>query len=137
MESVDHLRSKNWSRSTEANPNEVMAMSWSKEKVKLVGDDQQPKATKIWDLNAKQVATSEAERGNSNLLEFDWLPILLAGPIVRRLQRTSVWLWLATSIPVTVTASVQTTKTPSSIVGRGKASSFRLGERLHITLIRV
>ena len=67
------------------------------------------------------------------------LPLLLAGPILRRCEATRVVIWLATSEPASPRAEVFRFGSNGSLdptpVGSGEAESIRLGERLFVHLI--
>jgi hypothetical protein len=83
------------------------------------------------------------------------LPILLAGPILRRADSKQVCIWIACSTPVHVTAEIfrfadlketeldkktQIEKTSNNkpgavVIGLGTTKSLRLGENLHIALV--
>ncbi|PON19119.1 hypothetical protein C2W62_04400 [Candidatus Entotheonella serta] len=114
-----------------------MAFSWH---VHLVGNANQSKARGVFQSPAS-VAPSNPEANDRNRLRrLSRLPVLLAGPVVRRLERGRVWIWLATSIPVTVYAWVEDPSAPAMLhneLGNGRARSFRVGGRLHIVLVRI
>lgn len=71
------------------------------------------------------------------------LPVLLAGPIVRRTEPSRVLIWVATSAPVSVEGRVllpaggDFLSDPAGwrVVGGGRTESVRIGERLFITLV--
>lgn len=78
------------------------------------------------------------------------LPMILAGPIIRRVEEKSAYLWLATSKPVQVSATVYVSKntnkniTTESLVPIGESSPMGdgsvtecIGENLHVTLLRL
>jgi hypothetical protein len=62
------------------------------------------------------------------------LPLVLAGPILRRTEATRVVVWLATSRPVDVEGTVLRRET---VVGGGRAESAHLGDRLFVHLVHV
>lgn len=65
------------------------------------------------------------------------LNALLAGPILRRVQRDCAFIWLATSRPAAVVAEVYRRQDGGlNRIGGGPAQSLRLGPRLHIHLVR-
>lgn len=69
------------------------------------------------------------------------LNLLLAGPVLRRVERDRAYVWLATSRPAAVVAEVYRTGDGSTSdqrkrIGGGPAESIRLGERLFIHLAR-
>ncbi len=109
--------------------------------VDLVGPDGRSKARAVLEVPAA-VAPSDAEARDRNRVRRETrLPILLAGPLVRRLEPGSVWIWLATSVPVGVTAEVREAAARAPLapeaIGTGNASSFQVGGRLHVTLVQV
>jgi hypothetical protein len=74
------------------------------------------------------------------------LPLILAGPVLRRTEPSRVCIWLATSAPVTVTATlwrhrdlregaILGDRRRLPVVGTGKAGSVKLGERLYVALV--
>jgi hypothetical protein len=89
------------------------------------------------------------------------LPLILAGPILRRADTKQVYIWIACNKPVNITAKIfrfadlkninqnklagetkgtnhnktTTTAVGASIIGIGDTKSLRLGERLHIALV--
>lgn len=72
------------------------------------------------------------------------LAVLLAGPIVRRATPEAVWVWVATSFPLTVTGRVlkhggDPSADPSkwTALGTGTAGSLKLGDRLYLTLVTI
>jgi hypothetical protein len=65
------------------------------------------------------------------------LQTLLAGPIVRRVERNRVCLWVATSHALDVAAEVYAIEGPAlRRVGVGTAESVKLGERLFVHLVQ-
>lgn len=60
------------------------------------------------------------------------LPLLLAGPILRRVDVNVAWVWLATSRPISARAEV---RSGGGRLGGGERSSFALGRNLHLTLL--
>lgn len=75
--------------------------------------------------------------------DFDTLPLVLAGPIVRRVEPTAVSVWVALSASRTVELGVWVgpTAAPAGFFGNGSADhtasapSLRLGEKLHLALV--
>jgi hypothetical protein len=87
------------------------------------------------------------------------LPMLLAGPILRRAEPSQVCIWVACRMPFQITAEIfqfrsllqkeedqyeqkagikqadNNAKEGAPIIGRGTANSIRLGENLHIGLV--
>lgn len=61
--------------------------------------------------------------------------LVLAGPIVRRVERERVHIWIATSRPTEVTARIFDISEGSEEIGNGSAESIQLGPHLHIHLI--
>jgi hypothetical protein len=64
------------------------------------------------------------------------LPILLAGPVVRRIEPTSATIWVATSIELVMRCSITDLKS-GAVLGLADALSFPLGEKLFINLATV
>src|SRR5262249_49163575 len=62
------------------------------------------------------------------------LPILLAGPMVRRVDGETAVLWAATSVPVIMRCTI-TRIAGGQTVGLGEASSIALGDKLFLTLV--
>ena len=79
--------------------------------------------------------------------DFDSLPVILAGPILRRVEPTLVAVWVALSAPRTVELAlwVGETTVPTSGTFFGSAgaahshssASIRIGEKLHIALVSI
>lgn len=86
--------------------------------------------------------------------KLPYLPILLAGPVLRRAEPEQVCIWIACSRPVTIKAEIfrfndeLTTPNISKkdnndkanqtiIIGLGSSQAIRLGERLYVGLVRV
>jgi hypothetical protein len=66
------------------------------------------------------------------------LPLLLAGPIVRRAAPDAVLVWVATSVDVAVTGRVyQGTSREGRELGGGEATTLRFGAHLYIKLVRL
>jgi PhoD-like phosphatase len=62
---------------------------------------------------------------------------LLAGPLLRRTDHDRLWIWIATSEPVTVTAIVSRfTDDGLDAVGGGQGEAVRLGRRLWVHLVQ-
>jgi hypothetical protein len=88
-------------------------------------------------------------RSPTELGSLSQLSVLLAGPILRRVDPNQVGIWTACSRPVTLRASVfratnmRNTKSTkeildgkeSSIIGFGTTESIKLGKHLHIALV--
>lgn len=116
--------------------------------ISLVGNDDDPVA-RVVRVGERCVApTTPAKPNACNELQAVWGPVLLAGPIVRRVEQNKIWLWLATSVPVEVKAKmgevgaqVGSESVPLmqqySPMGSGSSRSMKVGHRLHITLIQV
>lgn len=69
-----------------------------------------------------------------NLLRLpEQLPILLAGPIIRRAETANVTIWLATSIALSMVGKITVAKT-GDLVAETRATSIKLGEKLFINL---
>ncbi len=77
--------------------------------------------------------------------DFNNLPLILAGPIVRRVEPTLVAIWVALSAARTVELGVWTGITNAGSSGvffgnssashRATAASIRIGEKLHLALV--
>ncbi len=70
------------------------------------------------------------------------LPTVLAGPILRRVEPTRVCVWLATSAPAVVRATVgawdrEAARGGLTPLGVAEATSVQLGERLFVHLVEV
>jgi hypothetical protein len=89
--------------------------------------------------------SDSTERGN-----LSQLPILLAGPILRRVEPNQVCIWIASSKAVSIGAEVfrladlnkfNTTQCEDNVrikpIGLGTTESIRLGEQLYIGLVIV
>lgn len=67
------------------------------------------------------------------------LPVLLAGPIVRRVEPRLVAVWVATSQPRTVTLEVwpgqEPAGTTSDAAARGTRETLRIGAALHVAVV--
>lgn len=79
--------------------------------------------------------------------DFDALPLILAGPILRRVEPTSVSVWIALSASRTVEVSVWAGDTVVPTVGAhfggpgalhtGSAPTIRIGTKLHLALVTI
>jgi hypothetical protein len=65
------------------------------------------------------------------------LPLLLAGPILRRTTAQHAFIWVATSESCKSSAEVTLAGDPQSVVGRGDGEIAKLGPRLFVHLIEV
>ena len=70
------------------------------------------------------------------------LPEVLAGPLLRRAEPGRVLVWLATSVPLTVSGEVFALVAPPDDerqrrLGRGRGRQVRLGPRLFVHLVSV
>jgi hypothetical protein len=65
------------------------------------------------------------------------LPLLLAGPILRRTTAQHAFIWVATSQPCKASAEVILASDPTSPVGRGDGEIAKLGPHLFVHLIEV
>src|SRR3712207_3563217 len=77
------------------------------------------------------------------------LPLLLAGPIIRRAESKKVCIWIATSKPVYSKVEIfrlnlkcrysngdsKRNDVQTQIIGYGTTSPFRLGDKLYISII--
>lgn len=68
---------------------------------------------------------------------FADLPLILSGPLLRRVERESVTVWLALKEPCTVTLRVYARNEAGELVEQceGTRQSIRLGDRLHIVAV--
>ncbi len=64
------------------------------------------------------------------------LPIILAGPILRRVEPTRVCIWIATSRAVSVMGLVYDAAATKQL-GQGKIDTVAFGEALHITVVEI
>jgi hypothetical protein len=68
------------------------------------------------------------------------LNVLLAGPIVRRVEQDAAYLWVATSVPASVIGEVYQASTTyqekPERLGGGPAESLQIGEKLFVHLVR-
>ena len=88
---------------------------------------------------------SDLTKGTKDLA----LPLLLAGPILRRAEPKQVCIWIACSRAVQIRAEIlrisdlnennpnkgELKNTKTAIIGLGTAKSIQLGERLHVALV--
>lgn len=67
------------------------------------------------------------------------LPIILAGPILRRVEPTRVCVWIATSRALSVTGLVYeaTVTKGGKQLGQGKTNTIAFGEALHIAVVEI
>ncbi|RSK25846.1 hypothetical protein EJF36_02475 [Bacillus sp. HMF5848] len=68
------------------------------------------------------------------------LPLLVAGPIVRRVEPTQVFIWIATSQYVNVEAAlfhIQDDKDEQALPLKNHVSSIQMGQRLYIHMLKV
>jgi len=59
------------------------------------------------------------------------LPLILAGPIVRRVTRTRVAVWVATRLPATVTLTIVNSTPAATATGQ----TTQIGTQLHVALL--
>lgn len=75
----------------------------------------------------------------SSSIDLTQLPLILAGPILRRTTAEAVTVWLALQRPCDVELTIRTTHEAGKAIGpvvlRGKASTIRLGHSLHIVAV--
>jgi hypothetical protein len=64
-------------------------------------------------------------------------PLLLVGPIVRRVTPTSVAVFVATSAPVTVTLTITDSPSSATALATAVADTIALGARLHVRVVEV
>ncbi len=64
------------------------------------------------------------------------LPIILAGPILRRVEPTRLCVWIATSRAVSVTGLVYNAAATKQL-GEGKNDTIAFGAALHITVVEI
>jgi hypothetical protein len=69
------------------------------------------------------------------------LPLVLAGPILRRCDAREVWVWIALreecDVRVIVETAVERGAGAGDLLGEGRARAATFGPRLHIALVRV
>jgi hypothetical protein len=96
-----------------------------------------------------------------SMTEFT-MPLLLAGPIIRRVDKTQVCIWIATSKPVYTKVQIFNSKRSNigfvpgkdanenndkdlgpdfsqngmNVIGRGNTTSLKLGDNLYVSLIK-
>lgn len=103
----------------------------------LLVDRDSAKPARLRPRRPAPVAPTDPKRKKHNRISReDPLPLVLAGPIVRRVDPQRAWFWLATSVPVEVTAWVKDASVHQDL-GRASTTSMMLGRRLHIVLIGV
>src|SRR5205809_330517 len=68
---------------------------------------------------------------------FSSLPLILAGPILRRTETRAVTVWLALKEPRTVILRIYSRDTSGDLVERftGTRQTVRLGDHLHIVAV--
>src|ERR1700729_340170 len=104
-----------------------------KKTIPLVGAASDEKARLLYCPPARVAPTHEEERRNA--FHQHHLPIVLAGPIVRKSTAEGVWIWLATSIAIEVDAWLDVADIngnepgppPDPRYATGSASSLKLG----------
>lgn len=79
--------------------------------------------------------------------DFNNLPLILAGPLVRRVEPTSVSVWVALSkqsqVELGIWSGPVVTTSPSGVFGTSgaahtsTANSIRIGEKLHLALVTI
>jgi hypothetical protein len=70
-----------------------------------------------------------------NQRRLDALPLVLAGPILRRVQQDAVTVWVALKEPRTVKLEVFAGTVPNTPLMKGSQEPVRLGERLHVVVV--
>lgn len=105
-----------------------------KSEIKLVG-----RGTKasLWTRSRASAAREPGEQMRNVLRLPQSLPILLAGPVVRKVSPSQATIWLATSADLTLTCKITDTDAGDKVVGSAAATSTKLGERLFIHLATV
>lgn len=66
---------------------------------------------------------------------IDTLPLILAGPIVRRADRDAVTVWMALKEARTVTLRVYSADAPQTIKQVGSGVTVQVGDRLHLVAV--
>jgi hypothetical protein len=66
---------------------------------------------------------------------IEQLPLVLAGPVLRRTGEQAVTVWLALKEARTVRLEVVANAVPDQVVLRGERPTVRLGERLHVVAV--
>ncbi len=105
-----------------------------KTEIKLVG-----RGTKasLWTRSRASAARQPDEQIRNILRLPQPLPILLAGPVVRRVSPSQATIWLATSVDLTLRCTITDKDAGDKVVGSAAAASTKLGERLFIHLATV
>lgn len=67
-------------------------------------------------------------------LDLEKLPFILAGPIVRRVTKDRVAVWIALRVSASVRVQVVDSTTPSSVRTSAPATTARIGKNLHLGL---
>lgn len=104
--------------------------------VALVGPSPLEPVSGLFLGNASVAPTKDGKTSNK-LRRQNQLPLLLAGPQLRRTESDCVWIWLATCFSVKTVGRVLDPSGTSTSLGRGEATSMEVGRRLHVTLIPI
>ncbi len=101
------------------------------ERRKLVGT-----GTRCYVSRVVPAAPGRTSGATANAVAVVELPVVLAGPILRRTSAEGAWVFLVTSVPVAVRGSLRNESTGQWIGGGGGSSTW-YGDRMHITLFRL
>jgi len=70
------------------------------------------------------------------MVQSNTLPLILAGPILRRVEVTRVCVWIATSKAVRVTGLIYNAAATEQL-GQGNTETIAFGEALHIAVVEI
>ena len=105
-----------------------------KKDIKLVGPGAK---AKLW-TQSNAVAASNPGQIVSNVVQLpQLLPILLAGPVVRRVDASQANIWLATSADLKLICEIFDTSAGNQLIGDVQATKIKLGDKLFIYLATV
>ena len=112
------------------------AMAWS---TPLIIQESKAPPTSIVPQPISSVGPGD-EVVNTLLPQYErYLPILVAGPILRSASKKRVYVWIATSVPINVTGAILEPQLGLSdppanwkVLGSGKSVSIMLGQRLFV-----
>lgn len=63
------------------------------------------------------------------------LPLVIAGPLVRRITDTSASIWLALSMPAEVTLTVFSDSDSNNVLSSGSADPLVVADRIHVVMV--
>ena len=102
--------------------------------IKLVGPGAK---AKLWTKSNAVAAPNPGEQATNVVQLPQQLPILLAGPVVRRVDASQANIWLATSVDLVLRCIITDTSDGNKVVGMADATSTKLGAKLFIHLATV